>query len=182
MSYKKLVSLFAVSALALGACANDTAEEPATDDTEEVEDVDQTEESTETEGSSSRDLIEAAKNQSGEAFPEYGLTVTGSWTPEGNVVAYAPGEAAVVPVSIVSEHTEYNTYLLEDGVVAEVISDEEAPEFTVESPSADTEYVVGVSPEDLGEVGDEVAVDDLYRSEKVLFEEAAAEEAGAEEE
>ena len=179
MSYKKLVSLFAVSALALGACADDTAEEPVTDDTEEVEDVDQAEETTETEGSSSRDLIEAAKNQSGDAFPEYGLTVTGTWTPDGNVVQHAPGEAAVVPVSIVSEHTEYNTYLLEDGVVAEVISDEEAPEFTVESPSADVEYVVGVSPEDLGEVGDEVAVEDFSRSEIIVFEEAepVAEEA-----
>lgn len=180
MSYKKLVSLFAVSALALGACADDTADEPATDDTEEVEDVDQAEDTTEdtddTEGSSSQDLIEAARNESGDAFPEYGITVTGTWTPDGNVVQYAPGEAATLPVSIVSEHSEYNTYLLENGVVAEVISDEEAPEFTVESPSADVEYVVGVSPDDLGEAGDEVAADDLYRSEIVLFEEEAAAE------
>lgn len=182
MSYKKLVSLFAVSALALGACADDTAEEPATDDTENVEDVDQTDDATETEeteGSSSKDLIEAAKNQAGDAFPEYGLEVVGTWTSDGYVVEYTPGEAATIPVTIITENSGYNTYLLEDGVVAEVISDEEAPEFTVDAPSADVEYVVGVSPEDLGEAGDEVAVEDLYRSEVVVFEEAepAAEEA-----
>lgn len=180
MKYRKLVSLFAVSALALGACATDDAEEPATDDTEEVEDADQTddaaEETTDEEASSSEDLINQAMENSGDAYPEYGLTV-GTWTEDGQLVTHAPGEPASVEVAVIAEAEEYNTYLLEDGVVAEVISDDPAPVFTVESPSADVEYVVGVSPDALGEVGDEVAVDDLYRSETLIFEEAAAEEA-----
>ena len=63
MGYKKLVSLLAVSALALGACADDTAEEePTVDETEEVEELDETTDETaddtaDGEGSSTEDLI-----------------------------------------------------------------------------------------------------------------------------
>lgn len=174
MKYRKLVSLFAVSALALGACATDEAEETPTEDTEEVEDT--TEDTTNEEASSSEDLINQAMENSGEAYPEYGLTV-GTWTENGQVVTHAPGEPASVEVAVIAEAEEYNTYLLEDGVVTEVISDDPAPVFTVDSPSADVEYIVGVSPDDLGEVGDEVAADDLYRSETLIFEEAEPEEA-----
>ena len=52
-------------------------------------------------------------------------------------------------------------YLLEDGVVSEVVSDEPAVEFVVADPSADVVYHVGISPDDLGAVGDEVSEDDL---------------------
>jgi len=176
MSYKKLVSLFAVSTLALAACGTQDTEEPATDDTEQTEETDTTEDTEGTddsgEASSSQDLINQAQENSGEASPEYGLEITGTWSEEGYIIQHAPGEAATIPVAITSEQEEYNTYLLEDGVIAEVVSNEPEPEITVESPSADTEYVVGVSPDDLGEVGDEVAVDDLYRSETIVFEEA----------
>lgn len=178
MSYRKLVSLFAVSALALGACgANDADDTPETDETEQQEDV---EDADTDETASSDDLIEQAKQESGNAFPEYGLTITGTWTVDGYVIEYPAGEAATIPASVVSEHSEYNVYLLEDGVVAEVVSDEPGVEFTVEEPSADTEYVVGISPEDLGAVGDEVALEDFERSEKIVLQEAAAAEEEAE--
>ena len=167
MSYKKLVSLFAVSTLALGACATDDAEEPETGDTEQTE---------ETEGSDSQDLIEQAKNDSGEAFPEYGLEVVGTWTVDGYEVGYTPGEAATIPADIITEAEEYNAYLLEDGVIYEVISDTPEVEFTVDDPAADAEYIVGVSPEDLGQAGDEANADDFARSEKVVLVEAEPED------
>lgn len=179
MSYKKLVSLLAVSTFALAACGAD--EEPTTDDTEQTEDVETEDETDETEGSNSSSLIEDAKNNAGDAFPEYGLTVTGLWTVDGYQVEYPAGEAATIPASIITEAEGYNVYLLEDGVITDVVSDEPAVEFTVEEPSADTEYVVGVSPDELGEAGDEVAEDDFYRSEKVVLVEAAAEEEAVEE-
>ena len=172
MSYKKLLSLLAVSTLALGACGTDDAEEPETDGTEQTEETD----SNETAGSSSQDLINQAKDDSGEAFPEYGLEVEGTWTTEGYEVGHAPGEAATIPVDIISEAEEYNTYLLEDGIIHEVISDTPEVEFTVDNPSADAEYIVGVSPEDLGEAGDEADAEDFARSEKVLLVEAEPEE------
>lgn len=178
MSYKKLVSLLAVSTLALAACAAD--EEPTTDDTEQTEDVETEDDTEETAGSSSSSLIEDAKNNAGDAFPEYGLTVTGLWTVDGYEVEYPAGEAATIPASVITEAEGYNVYLLEDGVITEVVSDEPAVEFTVDEPSADTEYVVGVSPDELGEAGDEVATDDFYRFEKVVFVEAAAAEEEAE--
>lgn len=177
MNYKKLVSLFAVSTLALSACGTtDDAEETPTDDTEEVEDV-ETDETEET--ASSEDLMEQAVQNSGDAFPEYGLYVTGAWTQDGRVVQHAPGEAATIPVSVISEQTAFNVYLVENGVITEVVSDEAEVEFVVDAPSADVEYVVGVSPEALGEAGDEVAAEDFERSEVIVFEEAepAAEEA-----
>jgi len=173
MSYKKLLSLLAVSTLALGACGADDTEEPDTEDTEQTEQADPEEE---TADSSSQDLINQAKDDSGEAFPEYGLEVVGTWTTEGYEVGYVPGEAATVPVNIISEAEEYNAYLLEDGVISEVVSDTPEIEFTVDSPSADAEYVVGVSPEDLGEAGDEINEEDFVRSEKISLVEAEAEE------
>lgn len=177
MSYKKLVSLLAVSTLALGACATDEAEEDNTDAAEEVE-VEE-EETEETEGSSTKDLIEQAKGESGEAFPDYGLTVVGAWTVDGYNIDYVTGEGATIPVEIVTEKDSYNVYLLEDGLVSEVVSNEPEVNFLVEDPSADVEYHVGISPEDLGEVGDEVSVDDFKRSERIIFSEV---EAGADEE
>src|SRR5690625_337444 len=186
MSYKKLVSLLAVSTLALGACATDDAEEPATEDTEQTEDTGaETDETTDAEDTeetkgSSQDLIEQAKQQSGEAFPEYGLEVTGAWTVDGYEVEYAPGEAATIPVTALTDAESYNVYLLEDGTVAEVVSDTAEVEFTVEEPSADAEYVVGISPDELGEVGDEVAADDSYRYENVVLVEGSAAEESAE--
>lgn len=170
MNYKKLVSLFAVSTLALSACGTtDDAEETPTDD---VEDVEETDDTTEETASSSSDLMDRAQENTGDAFPEYGLYVPGAWSAEGRIVQYAPGEAAVIPVSITSDHTEYNVYLVEDGVITEVVSNEPEVELTVETPSADTVYVVGVSPDVVGEAGDEVSEEDFYRAETVMFEEA----------
>lgn len=167
MNYKKLVTLFAVSTLALSACGTtDEAEETPTDDVEDVE------ETPEDSASSSADLMDRAAENSGEAFPEYGLYVPGTWTAEGRVVQYAPGEAAVIPVEITSDQTEYNVYLIEDGVITEIVSNEPETELTVDAPSADTNYLVGVSADALGEVGDEVTEEDFYRAETVLFEEA----------
>lgn len=173
MSYKKLVSLFAVSALALGACGtDDAAEDTTTDDTDATEEVE------ESDASSTKDLLEQAKGEAGDAFPDYGLTVTGDWTTEGYSIGYVAGEDAVVPVSIVTEKETYNVYLLEDGLVSEIVSDEPAVEFIVADPSADVSYQVGISPDDLGAVGDEVSEDDFARFENIIFEEVepAAEE------
>lgn len=171
MSYRKILSLLAVSALALGACATDDAEESDTDNTEETEEVEETEES------SSKDLIEQAKGESGTASPEYGLEVSGNWTVDGYVINYAEGEAATVPVTILTSKEDYHVYLLEDSMIAEIVSNEEEVEFLVEDPSEEMDYYVGVSPEELGEVGDEVSVDDFERSEHILFEVAAEEDA-----
>lgn len=167
MSYKKLVTLFAVSALALGACGTDDADDVATDDADATEEVEETDE---TEAGSTQDLIEQAKGDSGEAFPEYGLTVTGNWTQDGYVIGHPEGEAATIPVAIVTEKETYHVYLLEDGVITEIVSDEPEVEFVVEEPSDAVEYHVGVSPDDLGAEGDEVSAEDFSRSEKVLFE------------
>lgn len=160
MSYKKLVSLFAVSAFALGACgADDAAEET-------------------TEAGSTQELLEQAQGDAGDAFPDYGLTVSGNWTTEGYSIGHPAGEPATVPVSIVTEKETYNVYLLEDGLVSEVVSNEEAIEFMVEDPSADVVYHVGISPDDLGAEGDAVSEEDFARFEKIIFEveEPAAEE------
>lgn len=189
MDYKKLVSLLAVSTLALSACGTtDDAEETATEETEEVAETEETateeteETAEETEGSSTEDLLQQAQEESGEAFPEYGLYVAGGWTQDGIVIQHAPGEAATIPVQVTTEQSDYNVYLVEDGVISEVASNEPEPEFTVESPSADSEYVVGISGEALGEAGDEVNTEDFYRSETIIFEEAepAAEGEGEE--
>ena len=170
MSYKKLVSLFAVSAFALGACGtDDAAEDAATDDTDATEEVEEVEEVEE--GTSTKDLLEQAKGEAGDAFPDYGLTVSGDWTTEGYSIDYVAGEDAVISVSIVTEKETYNVYLLEDGLVSEVVSDEAAVEFVVADPSADVAYLVGISPDDLGAEGDEVSEEDFARFEKIIFEE-----------
>lgn len=174
MSYKKIVSLLAVSTLALAACGTDDAQEPETDETEQV---DETEEETDS-GSSVQDQIEKAKEASGDAFPEYGLYVAGQWTEDGIVVGYAPGEAAEIPVQITTEAEEYFVYLLENGVITQIVADDPEPAIVVEEPSADTEYLVGISPDELGAEGDELSEDDLYRADRVILEEQepAAEE------
>lgn len=153
MSYKKIVSLLAVSSLALAACGAD----------EEVE------------GNSSQDLMEQAEEGSETVSPDYGLEVTGEWSVDGYEINYAPGEEATVPVTILTDKEDYNVYLLEDSLIKEIKSNEEKVEFLVEDPSEETEYYVGVSPEDLGEVGDEVSTDDFVRSEEIVFEEAEEE-------
>lgn len=180
MSYKKLVSLFAVSALALGACGSDDAADGSADDanaTDEVEEVmEEVEETGEDAASSTQDLLEQAKEESGEAYPDYGLTVTGDWTQDGYIIGHPEGEEAVIPVEIVTENETYNVYLLEDGVITDMMADEPEIEFVVADPSDSVDYHVGVSPEDLGAEGDEVDVEDFERSEKVMFEIAEPEE------
>ena len=160
MNYKKLVSLFAVSTLALSACGT-TDEADDTVDTTETEDT----------ASSSDDLIDRALENTGDAFPEYGLYVPGAWSADGRIVQYATGEDAVIPVDITTDHEAYYVYLLEDGVITQVEENNPETEFTVENPSADTDYMVGVSPDELGAVGDEVAEEDFYRAERVIIEE-----------
>ncbi len=87
-----------------------------------------------------------------------------------DLIQAVPALKDVIPVEIVTDKETYNVYLLEDGVVTEVVSDEPAVEFMVEDPSADVEYHVGISPDDLGAVGDEVSVEDFARYEKIIFE------------
>lgn len=167
MSYKKLLSLLAVSALALGACstdeANDTAESDKVEDTEEQLE--------ETDDDANDNATQQAEEESDEVFPVYGLTVSGEWTVDGYVIGHLEDEAATIPVNIVTDKESYNVYLLEDGQITEIISDEPEIEFIVENPSADIDYLVGVTPDDLGEVGDEASEEDFKRSEDILFEE-----------
>lgn len=167
MTYKKMLSLFAVSTLALAACGADNAEETDTENTE-----DETEEVKESEESSTKDLIEQAKGESGTASPEYGLEVSGNWTVDGYVINHT-GSEATIPVAILTKQEDYNVYLLEDSMISEIVSNEEEIEFLVENPTEELEYHVGVSPEDLGAVGDEVSVEDFERYEHILFEEVA---------
>lgn len=160
MNYKKIVSLLAVSLLTLTACGSDEVEE--------------------TGENSSQDLMEQAEEGSGTASPEYGLEVTGEWSVDGYEINYAPGEEATVPVTILTDKEDYNVYLLEDSLIKEIKSNEEEVSFLVADPSEEVEYYVGVSPEDLGEVGDEISTEEFVRSEEIVFEEAEEEEEAAE--
>lgn len=156
LNYKKLVSVFAVSAIALGACGTDTdKEEPQTDDVEE---------------SSSKDQIKQAKDSSGTAFPEYGLEVTGAnWTVDGYEVPYVAGEEATASADIKSDQGEYYVYFVEDNKIIDVKANEPEVAFTLEDPAEDSDYLIGVVGEDLGNTGTEVSEDDFYRYEKVIF-------------
>lgn len=154
MSLKKLATLLAVSVFALSACGNNAEET--------------TEESS---GDSAKDLIEQAKEESGEAMPEYGITFYGTWTQDG--YEFEGGE---IVGAAVTDKEDYSIYLVKDGKVIEKLSTdgegaEDLPDFAfqVEAPAeGQDEYIIGISGEDLGETGADVSEDDLYRYEKII--------------
>lgn len=173
MDYKKLVSLLAVSTLALAAC--DTDEEPTDPENGEVEEGTE-ENGAENGGSDSQSLIDSATEQSGDAFPDYTVEIgAGTWTEEGYVVPAEGGEVTI-PVAAGGEDDFFVYFAEEDGTVVEVVENEEEPVFSVDEPAEETPYVVGVSPEDLGGEGDTVNAEDFARSRNVIAAPEAEEE------
>lgn len=179
MSLKKLATLLAVSVFALSACGSG---DNGTDS--EADTGSETEETTESTGESSKDLIEKAKEESGDADLEYGITFYGTWTTDGYEI-----EGGEITGSVVTDQEEYYIYLVKDGKIIDKISStggenaEALPDFafTVEAPAeGKDEYIAGISGEDLGEVGADISEEDLYRYEKILVL-PASEEAPAEE-
>ncbi|MFO8069628.1 MAG: hypothetical protein R6U02_06650 [Alkalibacterium sp.] len=177
MNYKKLVSLLAVSTLALAAC--DTDEETATDpemeegaDESEESEVEESEETEETEenGQSAHDIIDDIDSDL-DYTSAVELTVTGgTWSQEGYVFTPEGGEATVSGSAASSEEeAEIFAFVMQDG---EVIEKPEVVEgefsYTVTATDADQEFQVGVSDEDLWEVGDEANAEDLVRYENVI--------------
>ena len=179
MNYKKLVSLLAVSTLALAAC--DTDEEPVSDPemeeegTDEVEetDVEETEETEE----SAHDIIDDIDSDL-DYTSSIELTVSGgTWSQEGYVFTPEGGEATIsgsATSSEVEEETEEAAaeifaFVMQDGVIIDKPEVEEgAFTYTVSATDADQMFQVGVSDEDLGEVGDEANAEDLVRYENVI--------------
>lgn len=162
MSLKKLATLLAVSVFALTACGSKSD--------------DKSKES----GDSAKELIEQAKEESGDAMPEYGITFYGTWTTEGYEI-----EGGEITGSAVTSKEEYYIYLVKDGKILQKIStggegSDSLPDFSfkVEAPKeGKDEYVVGISGKDLGDIGAEIKPEDLYRYEKILVLPAAEEAA-----
>lgn len=181
MSFKKLAVLLAASVFTLSACASgDNGTDSEADTGSETE---ETTESTST-GDSAKDLIEKAKQESGAADLEYGITFYGTWTTDGYEI-----EGGEITGSAVTDQEEYHIYLVKDGKIIDKISStggenaDALPDFafTVEAPAeGKEEYVVGIAGEDLGEIGADISEEDLYRYENILVL-PASEEAPAEE-
>lgn len=177
MSLKKWVTLLAVSTLALTACGQeDNTTEDTAPETEETS-TEETKDKNDEAGSATNDLIEQAKQESGDAFPEYGLTIRGNWTTNGYEV-----EAPKITGSAVTSHEDYYVYLVQDGKIVQKQSTADAetdlPDiaFEVGEPGENNHYVVGITPEDLGDVGADVGEDAFYRHEKIILVPASAPE------
>ncbi|WP_161879439.1 hypothetical protein [Alkalibacterium sp. MB6] len=187
MDYKKLVSLLALSTLALAAC--DTAdEEPspepqiedgAVDDAETDTDTD-----TDTDGAdsdsadSSQDphsLIDSIQGSDLDYTSDVELEITGgTWTQQGYTFTPEDGEATVEGSA--AGEGDIFAYVLQDGVVVEMPEvDAGAFTFTAPAEDGDTEYQVGVSDEELWAVGDEADPTELDRVENVIILAPAAE-------
>ena len=166
MSYKKLLGLLAVSTLALAACDTDGDPSPTPDiDEEEVED-DTDEDAGNVE--SAHDIIDGIGSDLG-FTPSIELEIVGgTWSQEGYVFTPEDGEATVEG-SAVGEGDVY-AYVLQDGEVVETPAVEDgAFSFTVEATDSDQEYQVGVSEEELYEVGDEGDVEEFVRFENIII-------------
>lgn len=188
MDYKKIVSLLAISSFALAACEAD--EEPSpdpeieediegageveedttgedTEDTENMEDTEDTEES----GGSAHDIIDGIGSDL-DYTSSIELEVTGgTWSQDGYVFTPEEGEATVNGMATPGEEVE-NVYafVIEDGVVFEKPEVAEGEfSFTVTETEGDQEFQVGVSDEDLWEVGDEADAEELVRYEDVII-------------
>lgn len=171
MDYKKLVSLLAISSFALAAC--DTEDEPSTEpETEESDAAEDTEETVEDEesGQSAHDIIDGIGSDL-DYTSSVELEVTGgTWSQEGYVFAPENGEATIAGSALAGDDVEeVFAFVLQDGEVIEKPAVEEgAFTYTVSATDAEQVFVVGVSDEDLWEVGDEGNVEDLVRYEDVI--------------
>lgn len=171
MDYKKLIGLLAVSTLALAACDTDeeTTPDPETEDAEEVEETTGEETDDESgEGQSAHDIIDGIGDDLG-----YTSTIEleisgGVWSQEGYVFTPEDGEATVNGVA--ASEGDVFAFVIQNGEVIEKPEVEEgAFAFTAEASEEDDEYQVGVSDEDLWEVGDEADTEELVRWENVII-------------
>lgn len=181
MDYKKLIGLLAVSTLALAAC--DTDEDLENDETgEEVDDAEETTEDGDTaedtdtdddedeEGSSQspHDIIDGIGDDLGYTS-SIELEITGgSWTQDGYVFTPEDGEATVNG-SAAAEDDVYAFVLQEGEVVDKPEVEDGAFTYTASAEDEDQEYQIGVSDEDLWEVGDEGDPEELVRWENVII-------------
>ncbi|OJF95488.1 hypothetical protein [Alkalibacterium sp. 20] len=179
MKYMKLVSLLAVSTLALAAC--DTDEEPVSDpemeegteetDGAEVEETDETtEESDEENGQNAHDIIDDIEGDL-DYTSSVELEVTGgTWSQDGYIFTPEEGEATISgSAASAEEDAEIFAFVMQDGAVIDKPAVEEgAFTYTVSATDADQEFQVGVSDEDLWEGGDEADAEELVRYENII--------------
>ncbi|TVP90979.1 hypothetical protein [Alkalibacterium sp.] len=189
MNYKKLIGLLAVSTLALAACDTDedldmdeTGEE--VDDSEETTDDTDTDTDTDEDADTDTDTDEDADDEDGESSGQSAhdiidgidgdlgytssieLEITGgSWSQDGYIFTLEDGEATVNG-SAAAEDDVY-AFVLQDGEVVDKPEVEEGA-FTY-TTSEEGEYQIGVSDEDVWEVGDEGDAEELVRYENVII-------------
>lgn len=182
MELKKLIGLLAVSTLALAACDADTDEEPSpdpdieegTEGADEVEDDstedDAAEGDTDEDGESAHDIIDGIGSDLGYTS-SIELEVTGgTWSQDGYVFTPEDGAATVNGSAAAGEDVDVYAFVLQDDEVVEKPEVEEgAFTFTAEATDGDQDYQVGVSDEDLWEVGDEADPEELVRWENVII-------------
>ncbi|GEK91623.1 hypothetical protein [Alkalibacterium kapii] len=174
MNTKRILGLLAVSTLALTACGNDD-----TADVEETaEDVAQeTEDAVEETGDSAMDVINDIDSDL-DYTSSVGLEIIGgTWSQDGYIFTPTDGEATVNGKASPEDGVE-NVYafVIEDGVVFEKpeLTENEFT-FTVSETDTEQKFQIGVSDEDLWEVGDEADPEELVRYEDIIIESSQAE-------
>ncbi|API87921.1 hypothetical protein BKP56_00585 [Marinilactibacillus sp. 15R] len=173
MEYKKLIGLLAVSGLLLAAC--DSGEDEASDTTET--------EQAENESDSAMDIIDNIDTDSLDYTSAIELEMSGAtWTEEGYLYSPVGGEAVITGTAVANEEdTTIYAYIIQGG---EVTAKPEVTEgeftYPVSTPEEDMSYEVGVSNEDLWEVGDEADAEELVRHETVIVSSTETEPAAEE--
>lgn len=162
MSYKKLLSILAVSSLTLVACGEENStEEPS------VEESEQTSEET----ADSSDVFErAAERETGDATVSVGLEVVGQWTTDGYVVPSEGPTANIYLTAIPAGDGPFFIYVTdEEGKIVEKYESEPEVVHTIENVDSDIHLYAGTSEEDLGNVDDTVnPEEDFVRFEKII--------------
>jgi len=185
MDYKKIVSLLAISSLALAACEADEEPSPDPEIEEDIEGADEVEEDTSGEdtedtedteesdgsGESAHDIIDGIGSDLNYTSPIELEITGGTWSQDGYVFTPEEGEATVNGTATPSDDVEeVYAFVIEDGVVFEKPEVTEGEfSFTVSETEGDQEFQVGVSDEDLWEVGDEADFEELVRYEDVII-------------
>lgn len=182
MDYKKIVSLLAISSLALAACEADEEPSPDPEIEEDIEGADEVEEDTSGEdtedteesdgsGESAHDIIDGIGSDLNYTSPIELEITGGTWSQDGYVFTPEEGEATVNGAATPSDDVEeVYAFVIEDGVVFEKPEVTEGEfSFTVSETEGDQEFQVGVSDEDLWEIGDEADFEELVRYEDVII-------------
>lgn len=177
MDYKKIVSLLAISSFALAACEADEEPSPDPEIEEDIEGADEVEEDTSGEDTeeeteeSAHDIIDGIGSDL-DYTSSIELEITGgTWSQDGYVYTPEGGEATVTGTATPSDDVEeVFAFVIEDGVVFEKPEVTEGEfTFTVTETEEDQEFQVGVSDEDVWEVGDEADFEELVRYEDVII-------------